>query len=882
MRTSFLLALAALLAAVPAYAQPTIQAGQTVSGRLDASDPRLPDESHYDDYVYRGRPGDRITITLRSGDFDTFLHWGTGQGTGFTALEQDDDGAGGTDSRLAVTVGPEGAHAIRVNSLLGGETGAYTLSIEGAGAGPQPGPAPNPGRGNGTEIQAGQTIQGTLESGDARMGDDSFYDDYVYRGRPGDRITITMRSGDFDTFLHWGTIQGGAFEVIESDDDGAGGTDSRLTVSVDGSGTHAIRANALLGGETGAYTLSVERAGAGPQPQPRPDDRAPAGARTLRPGQSVSGRLTTADPRLGDDSHYQQYLYEGRAGEQLVVTLASSDFDAFLRWGRMDGARYEHLGFDDDGAGGTDARLQVTLDRAGTYAFQANSYAPGQTGSYTLSVQAVQGGGGPGAPTVALGQTVSGRLDTSDPKLPDDSHYDQYQFRGQPGQRVLITLRSSDFDAYLLGGRMAGDQMHADESDDDSGGGTDAQLVATVGPGGVYAFQANSFSAGATGRYTLTVEPVSGGTVAQAPTPAGARTIAAGQTQRGALRPGDPMLSDSSYYHEYLYRGTPGDRIEIVLASSDFDTFLRWGRMTDGSFTPEGSDDDGGGGTNSRLVATVGGTGTYAIHANAFAPGATGAYTLTIRPLGAAAPGGTQAERTSPSSLSGKWMHAYAEPRLQRYRPLGQRMQQGRALEQVVDGLNAQFPMPRNVAVRMDQCGMINAFYSPRDGAITFCYEMVEHLANIFANGSPNWTQEQREAVEGAYTFIMMHEVGHALIHLLDLPITGREEDAVDQLAAVTLIAGGDKGAQAALAGALSLQPGPGARFDDSDYAGEHSLGPQRLYNVMCWIYGSDPRKYAGIVTNGGLPRDRAVRCPGEYDRMSKAWQRILQPHRAN
>ncbi|HAT17513.1 MAG TPA: hypothetical protein DCS76_06950 [Gemmatimonadetes bacterium] len=48
-----------------------------------------------------------------------------------------------------------------------------------------------------------------------------------------------------------------------------------------------------------------------------------------------------------------------------------------------------------------------------------------------------------------------------------------------------------------------------------------------------------------------------------------------------------------------------------------------------------------------------------------------------------------------------------------------------------------------------------------------------------------------------------------------------------------------------------------------------------RLYNVMCWIYGSDPIKYSRLVGGGSLPEDRAVRCPEEWDRMAKAWQRL-------
>lgn len=54
---------------------------------------------------------------------------------------------------------------------------------------------------------------------------------------------------------------------------------------------------------------------------------------------------------------------------------------------------------------------------------------------------------------------------------------------------------------------------------------------------------------------------------------------------------------------------------------------------------------------------------------------------------------------------------------------------------------------------------------------------------------------------------------------------------------------------------------------------------PVRLYNVMCWIYGSDPIKYSQLV-GGRLSEYRAVRCPGEWDRMAKAWQRLLAEYR--
>ncbi|HEX2091065.1 MAG TPA: DUF4344 domain-containing metallopeptidase, partial [Longimicrobiaceae bacterium] len=667
-------------------------------------------------------------------------------------------------------------------------------------------------------------------------------------------------------YLNWGRRNGSTFESVDTDDDGAGGTDSQLQVTVGSAGTYVIRANSLGGGETGSYTLSVQAAGGGTdRTDPRP------GGNTLRAGQTVSGRLEASDPKLSDNSHYDQYTYQGRPGEQILVTMTSGDFDTYLRGGRMQGGSFRLADSDDDGAGGTNSRLQVTLDATGTYVIQANSLRPNTMGNYSLVVEGV-GAAPSGARTVAMGQTVSGRLTASDPVLSDNSHYHLYVYRGRPGEQVLVTLRSSDFDAYLAWGRLSGDEFNQEQSDDDSGGGTNAQLVGTVGSSGTYAIRANTLRAGEVGSYTLSVQPVGAVAQRQPTVPAGALTVSAGQTVSGTLTRSDPMLSDSSYYDQYMYRGRPGDRLQITLRSSDFDAYLRWGRLDGTQVQAEAYDDDGAGGTDAQLSVTVGGTGVYVIQANAFAPGTTGSYTLTVQPVSASA----SAPAEERSGSVGKWMYTYADARDPRYRPLAQRMKQAGMFESLVEGLNQRFPLPSNISLRSAECGQVNAFYNPRNRSVTFCYELLQHLANIFVRDG-RWTAEQREAVDGASTFILMHEVGHALVDVLDLPVTGREEDAVDQLAAVILISSGDKGAEAALNGVRAIQPGANAVFDASDFADEHSLGPQRLYNVACWIFGSDPQKYRSIVTSGLLPVARAQRCPGEYERLSKSWMRLLQ-----
>jgi hypothetical protein len=122
--------LAALLTAGAASAQ-TISVGQTVSGQITSSDPSLPDGSGYDCWVFTAAAGN-YTVDYRSGDFDAFVAVGKGRDCALSESDSNDDGDEGLDSHLEFAT-DGGPWFIRANTLEGGETGDYTLTLVAGG-----------------------------------------------------------------------------------------------------------------------------------------------------------------------------------------------------------------------------------------------------------------------------------------------------------------------------------------------------------------------------------------------------------------------------------------------------------------------------------------------------------------------------------------------------------------------------------------------------------------------------------------------------------------------------------------------------------------------------------------------------------------------------
>ncbi|MGB7445248.1 MAG: tetratricopeptide repeat protein, partial [Coleofasciculaceae cyanobacterium] len=95
---------------------------------------------------------------------------------------------------------------------------------------------------------------------------------------------------------------------------------------------------------------------------------------------TVEGRLDSNSQTLEDGRYFNGHLFEGKADQQIVIELNSSEFDPWLFL--FDS---ESNIIADDSGNGNNAKITVTLPTTGTYGITVVNIKAGETGNYTLS-----------------------------------------------------------------------------------------------------------------------------------------------------------------------------------------------------------------------------------------------------------------------------------------------------------------------------------------------------------------------------------------------------------------------------------------------------------------------------------------------------------------
>jgi hypothetical protein len=350
-------------------------------------------------------------------------------------------------------------------------------------------------------IRPGQRVAGELSMADPVLENGSHYDVWRFQGRAEHLYRVTMRSNDFDAYLVVGSDIRPGCDACATGDDGAGGTNALVEFTGAEDGTYEIRANSFDEDAMGGYELVLEDKGIVAPPPP-------IASVPIALGQTVEGGLARGDGKDHGRGYSDTYSYQGRAGETLVITLTSTDFDAQLNFGRVNLGECMELNSDDDGGEGTNSRLTVTLAEDGEYHVHVGSSDAGGRGRYTLRVEA---GTEPVEAEAAewpitAGRSIEGRLDEGDPRADDESFYEAWTYMGGVGETLTIRMQSDDFDTYLVFGRVRGGVWEELQTNDDGPDGTDSELTVTLPENGEYVIRANSFGPGQTGRYTLRID----------------------------------------------------------------------------------------------------------------------------------------------------------------------------------------------------------------------------------------------------------------------------------------------------------------------------------------------------------------------------------------
>ena len=217
---------------------------------------------------------------------------------------------------------------------------------------------------------------------------------------------------------------------------------------------------------------------------------------------SVTGDLLPGDARWSDSTWFDLYRLQISQTTDVNITMTAddqADIDSYLII--TDAAGTDRLGEDDDGADGTDARVQTTLT-PGCYMVVVGAYSgddAGETGGgYTVTASSTLVSDFPHAtctaiPEVTVGGSVTGTLANGDARWSDDSWYDLYSLQLDAEDNVRITLAEdgSGIDMYMMLYNSLG-TIEIDADDDIDGSNFDSQIDIVLEPG-CYIIVANSY-----------------------------------------------------------------------------------------------------------------------------------------------------------------------------------------------------------------------------------------------------------------------------------------------------------------------------------------------------------------------------------------------------
>ena len=223
----------------------------------------------------------------------------------------------------------------------------------------------------------------------------------------------------------------------------------------------------------------------------------------------------------------------------------------------------------------------------------------------------------------------------------------------------------------------------------------------------------------------------------------------------------------------------------------------------------------------------------------------------------------------------------YVEPKNPAHKDLYDKLRHVRMLEKL-QGFLAPIRLPIRIMIKVEGCdGLANAYFET--DTIKVCYEYFEYLMKK----APKMVRQglsPRDALIGPTIEVFLHELGHGLVRVLDVPYFGKEEDVADYIATYLLLSFCKDDARRLLLGASFI--GDAEAMEEQGKAPElrtiadsHSLPAQRYYNRWCMAYGADQELFSDAIDTGMLPPNRVKWCKYEWQSNEYAFQQLIEPY---
>ncbi len=346
---------------------------------------------------------------------------------------------------------------------------------------------------------------------------------------------------------------------------------------------------------------------------------------------------------LRDGAYASAVQFSLAKRQAITIRLDSVEADPFLY---LLDDQSDVVEFDDDGGSGLHSRIDRLLP-AGTYHAVATTFTPGETGRFALVIEVADIS--PDGPCVAkdLGAitevtSTSGEWTSHDCEadLRSGAYADNYTFALEEETLLTIDLESYA-DAYLF---LASSDGNVIARNDDGGDGHDARIRHRL-PAGEYQVIATTLAERERGRYWLSIAPSEDNFACEPDEPPG--TLRELTTDTGSIEGSWADVQDictafpdrpvgtyparriGTFVDAYRLVLSSAGYVAINLQSEEADTYMF---LADAEGNLLASDDDGGGGTNSRIRTWLP-AGEYVVEATTYEARECCTYSLEVEEI---------------------------------------------------------------------------------------------------------------------------------------------------------------------------------------------------------------------------------------------------------